>query len=268
MSMSFFLCPKCRRTLVSRDGVFRCDEGHAYDVSREGYVNLLLADMKHSPDPGDNKLMVRARYDFLEKGYYKPLADALAAALIADGAETVLDAGCGSGYYSREIKSALPDIRICAIDVSKEAVKKGAKRGGAEYAVAGVYSIPTEDGVFDAVLNVFSPHAFSEYARVLKKDGSLYVVYPAPEHLIELKKVLYDEGTFENNKRIESEFFAGVDRKEIKYEISVEGEDIGNLLAMTPYYYRTPLEKIAKACALDRITTTVAFVVEKLKPRK
>lgn len=268
MNMSFFVCPKCRRALVSQDGIFRCDEGHSYDISREGYVNLLLADMKHSSDPGDNKLMVRARYDFLEKGYYKPLADALAVALSQDGAKTVLDAGCGSGYYSRVIKSALPDISICAIDVSKEAVKKGAKRGGAQYAVAGVYAIPTDDSVFDSVLNIFSPHAFSEYARVLKNDGSLYAVYPAPEHLIQLKKVLYDESTFENNKRLDTDFFVSMDRKEIKYEITVEGEDIGNLLAMTPYYYRTSPEKIAEACALDHIEITVAFVVEKLKPRK
>lgn len=263
--MSIYVCPKCGGSLTLDGGSYRCDSGHCYDVSREGYVNLLTK--KHSADPGDNKFMVRARYDFLEKGYYKPLADALLAILKTSGAKTVLDAGCGSGYYSREIFSALHHMRIGAIDVSKEAVRLGAKKGCAEYAVAGVYSIPTEDGIFDAVLNVFSPHAFSEYARVLKTDGSLIVVYPGPEHLIELKRVLYDESTFENDKSLDTDLFVKADKREIKYKIDVAGEDIGNLLAMTPYYYRTSPEKIEKASALSHIETTASFVVETLKKR-
>lgn len=265
--MSIFVCPKCKKELTISGGSYRCESGHCYDISREGYVNLLTADKKHSLEPGDNKIMVRARYDFLEKGYYKPLADELCATLKRIGAESVLDAGCGSGYYSRVIATALPDVRIGAIDVSKEAVRIGAKRGSAEYAVAGVYDIPAADGTFDAVLNVFSPHAFSEYARVLKESGSLIVVYPAPEHLIELKQVLYDEGTFENDKSIDSDLFESRDKRTVKYTVDVIGEDVGKLLAMTPYYYRTSPDKIAKASALEHITTTVAFCVETLTKR-
>ncbi len=265
--MSIYVCPKCGGSLTLAGGSYRCERGHCYDVSREGYVNLLTADKKHSSDPGDNKYMVRARYDFLEKGYYKPLADTLVSVLRESGASTILDAGCGSGYYSRVIATEIPHMRIGAIDVSKEAVRIGAKKGGADYAVAGVYSIPVADGVFDAVLNVFSPHAFREYARVLKRDGSLIVVYPGPEHLIELKRVLYDEGTFENDKSLDADLFDKADKREVKYQIEVAGDDIGNLLAMTPYYYRTSPDKIAKASALPNITTTVSFVVETLKKR-
>ena len=95
------LCPKCQNPLKKSDKVYRCDYGHCYDEAKEGYVNLILANQKHSLDPGDDKESLNARNIFLNKGYYEPMAQGIlkmADKYLADQ-QVFLDAGCGTGYY-------------------------------------------------------------------------------------------------------------------------------------------------------------------------
>mgnify|MGYP000376892592 CR=1 FL=1 len=101
--MTPFLCPVCGGILKDSGSGLRCGKGHSFDRARSGYVNLIPPNGKHAKVPGDNKLMVGARRDFLEKGYYAPFAQAVsgtAARYLAGRAEPVLlDAGCGEGYF-------------------------------------------------------------------------------------------------------------------------------------------------------------------------
>ena len=53
-----------------------CENGHRFDVARQGYVNLLSPKDKRSKDPGDSKEMVYARAAFLNADFYQPVADA------------------------------------------------------------------------------------------------------------------------------------------------------------------------------------------------
>ena len=99
--MAQWLCPLCGEALSPVGNSLRCPAGHTYDRGRSGYVNLLLVNEKRAKVPGDNKLMVNARRDFLDRGYYAPLAEAFAHAaaeyLTGIPAPAVLDAGCGEG---------------------------------------------------------------------------------------------------------------------------------------------------------------------------
>lgn len=262
-----FCCPKCGAVLSLNNKSYYCVEKHCYDVAKEGYVNLLTADKKHSKDPGDNRDMVRARYEFLEKGYYAPLASALSDIIKTHScAGAVLDAGCGSGYYSRAVEKVNPDTDIYAVDISKEAVRLGAKRGEAHYAVAGVFDLPFLDNAFDVILNVFSPFAFEEYARVLKKSGVLLTVYPAAEHLIELKNALYADAAFENDKHVSSAEFERIEHRNVKFKATLTDScDITNLLAMTPYYYTSPKDKIESVCKMKSLEITCDFYIDVMK---
>ena len=98
---SLFLCPLCGEPLARREKSYICPHGHSFDLSREGYCNLLPVNQKHSKAPGDDKNMAAARSAFLSKGYYAPLREALCQlAVCATGsAPAVLDTGCGEGYY-------------------------------------------------------------------------------------------------------------------------------------------------------------------------
>jgi len=82
MTRPIFICPVCLSALTRTERSYVCEKGHVYDISKEGYVNLLLANQKNSREPGDSKEMLDARKSFLNKGYYKPLARAVTSLII------------------------------------------------------------------------------------------------------------------------------------------------------------------------------------------
>lgn len=241
--MSFFRCPVCCELLKDNSSSLKCKSGHSFDRAKSGYFNLLLTNAKRH---GDDRIMVRARSAFLDRGYYRPLLNGVSDILLKyfnNG--IILDAGCGEGYYTSGIsdKFKLSGINadIIAIDISKNAVDIAAKRHGAsEYAVASVYELPLNDSSVDAVLNIFAPFCINEYKRVLKNDGIVIYVIPLERHLFGLKKQIYDNPYLNEVKPYETEGLVLLDIYDIKYTMNLNSnEDIMNLFMMTPYYYTT-----------------------------
>ena len=103
-------CPLDGAPLRRHGGALRCGRGHSFDLASQGYVNLLPVQNKRSLDPGDSKLMVAARRRFLNAGHYAPIAAAVGRAVLAgrpgDAPTACLDAGCGEGYYLRQLAAA------------------------------------------------------------------------------------------------------------------------------------------------------------------
>ena len=115
--MSLFICPVCGKPLEQQEKSYCCPNRHNFDRAKSGYVNLLPIKGKHSKVPGDNKLMVAARQEFLNEGYYLPLCEQLRemvmAHLLKDSGEiAVLDAGCGEGYYTSHLHLSLKQAGI------------------------------------------------------------------------------------------------------------------------------------------------------------
>ena len=129
-------CPLDGAPLQRQGGSLRCADGHCFDLAAQGYVNLLPVQNKRSLDPGDSKEMVAARRRFLEAGHYQPIADAVAQAVLAGAVPgrtlTCLDAGCGEGYYLRQLAAAAAaearPLALAGLDISKWAVQAAAKR--------------------------------------------------------------------------------------------------------------------------------------------
>ena len=190
-------CPVCAGALEKRAGAYLCPKNHSFDIAKSGYVNLLLNSSQGHH--GDDKLMVRARRDFLDKGYYDRFIAAVAdaAAEFTPPEATVLDAGCGEGIYSlavlRAIEKAGKHGELLGVDISKTALQYASKRSpDFTLCVASCAHLPVEDGSVDEVLNIFSPFVPEEFARVLKRSGYLLRAYPLREHLWELKALIYD----------------------------------------------------------------------------
>ena len=185
--LDLLACPRCGGFLRSDDQV-RCEQGHAYDVSRQGYLNL---DDRAPPRNADTAAMVVARMAFLAGGHYEPVAAALIAA-VPTQARTVLDAGAGTGHYAGRLLTARPQTRGVALDVSVAAVRRAAvAHDRLAAAVADVWRpLPVRTGVVDVVLSVFAPRNPAEFSRVLAPQGVLITVTPAPAHLAELRDVL------------------------------------------------------------------------------
>ena len=101
-------CPVCGLPLVRGDHALRCAAGHSFDVARQGYVNLLTVSQKHSKSPGDTREQVQARRAFLAGGYYRPIAETLCRLAAPLGPDTIVDAGCGEGYYLAALQRRCP----------------------------------------------------------------------------------------------------------------------------------------------------------------
>ena len=72
-----YKCPVCDSELRKSEKQYVCCNNHNFDISRKGYVNLLLVNQKKTKQPGDNKEMVESRSRFLDKGYYSYFSDKL-----------------------------------------------------------------------------------------------------------------------------------------------------------------------------------------------
>ena len=264
--MSAFICPICASPLERSEKTYCCPNRHSYDIAREGYVHLLPANRKHSADPGDDKAMVAARSRFLSGGWYAPLRDALCRLALArgSGAGTLLDAGCGEGYYTQGITEGFQNagysLSVAGVDLSRPAVKLAARRvPGGEFAVASVYHLPVADGWAGLLLCCFAPRAAEEYARVLRRGGVFLYVVPAREHLWELKQVLYDRPYENPEERIDYPGFALEEVVPVETRLHLTGGEALDLFRMTPYAWKTPREGVERLAALPALDVTAAF---------
>lgn len=234
---------------------------HCYDFYAGGYVNLTSPGQSNG---GDAKNAVKARSAFLNTEHYRPIADRMCELLeqyCALGG-VIIDAGCGEGYYS--VSAAKRGFSVIGFDLSKfatDACAKRAKREGLEntfFGTASVFKMPIADKCADALINVFAPCVEQEYSRVLKDSGALIVIYAGPEHLMGLKSVVY-EHTHSNDERADLPTdMELVERCRLTYDITVKGnENIQNLFAMTPYYWKTSQSDFKKLEEKEELSTRI-----------
>lgn len=253
-------CPVCGGPLLLVGRSLRCPKAHSFDLAKEGYANLLAIQKKHAADPGDGKEMVRARRAFLSAGHYAPLMQALAELCAALPHGHIVDAGCGEGSYDRYLQDRLEDAQIVGFDLSKEAVRLAARLvpEGA-FCVGGSFSAPVRDGWADLLLNIFSPFAGAEFQRMLRPGGYLVYAVPTARHLYGLKEILYATPYENEVKDTQYEGFAFVEEREATATLTLEGESVQQLFAMTPYYWNTPADGAARLAACERLTTEIGF---------
>lgn len=261
LNTSYFICPVCGSKMFEVKNSLRCFSGHSFDISKDGYVNLLMknaANKRH----GDDKLMVSARKSFLDKGYYSTLRQNIAKVLGSDN--IVLDSGCGEGYYTSIFAE---NNTVLGIDISKDALKYAAKRcKKATFAVASISDIPLPDSSVDAVLNIFAPDSTKEFSRVLKNDGRLIEVLPLENHLFELKEKIYKNPYKNPIPEYEKTGFKLQSVTEVKYKINLENnEDINALFKMTPYYYKTSRDDQQKVENLTELLVSLEFAIAEYK---
>lgn len=243
------LCPVCGAPLAPASAVWQCENGHCFDVARQGYVNLLPVQQKHSLHPGDTPAQVHARRRVLQSGVYAPIADAVCA-LVPDGARSLLDVGCGEGYYLRAIGAAFPALERWGMDISRDAVRlaAGADKAG-HYLVGTAARLPFASGGFDAITSLFALTAPEEFARVLAPGGWYLQALAEPDHLRGLKALIYPE-LIHRDKNLTPVLpgFSLQAQRELRFDLTLrENGRIMDLLAMTPHFWRITKEGAARA---------------------
>jgi 23S rRNA (guanine745-N1)-methyltransferase len=211
--------------------------------------------------------MAASRREFLSKGYYTPLLEALCREIGSrtGDAPVLLDTGCGEGYYTagifRALRAAGKSPRMAGTDISKAILRYAAKREkDIEFAVASYYHLPLPDGSADILLNCFSPLALEEFTRVLRPGGYFFYVVPAADHLWEMKEVLYENPYPNEEKETPYEGFTYESIVPVDAVITLQSQaDIHALFQMTPYYWKTPKSGSERLAALDTLDCRISF---------
>lgn len=256
--MGILLCPVCGGELKKDEKRLFCAKNHSFDIAKEGYVNLLISN-KSGDKTGDSKESARARHEFLEKGYFSFLKEEISKKMRG----TVLDICCGEGYYDDY------DGKLYGFDLSKETVRLAAKRkNGGLYFVANLKSIPVKSESVDTAIHIFAPFNATQFARVLKKGGRLYSVVPSPEHLIELKTLVYDTPYLNDENYPDGNGLKLISKQRISKVLNIPRDDLKTLFSMTPYYYRTSETDKEKINSVESLDTTLAFTILEYEKEK
>ena len=262
------LCPICGQALTVDGKTCLCPNRHSFDIARQGYVHLLPVQSKHSAAPGDTREQVLSRRAFLETEAYAPICDALTGAARARGIEgRLLDAGCGEGWYSARLAKEL-GLALTGLDISKEAVRcAAAKYKGHQWLCASASRLPVEDGSVDLLTSLFAVTFPEEFRRVLKKDGFLFQVLAAQDHLMGLKKIIYDEIVLKEKDSVpQLPGFVLEESIPIRFTFTVEGAQVADLFSMTPHVYRIGPAGAERLRRTEELTDTASCVLNIYRP--
>ena len=267
---SAFACPICQANLTLVETSLKCSNRHSFDLAKFGYVNL-TPQIKQSANY--DKENFQNRQEILEAGFYQAILEGISDLLATKpSAKTVLDIGCGEGFYSRKLQESHSDKTFYAFDISKDSVQIAAKsepNWAVNWFVGDLARLPIKDASMDILLDIFSPANYGEFRRVLSKDGILIKVIPTENHLKEIRQMVQDQLTkkdysnqdikehFQEHFRIQSSQIASLTKP-------ISAEQRQALLAMTPLLFHVDHTKIDWS-QLTEITIEAEILVGKVR---
>lgn len=268
-SATAFACPICQENLDLVESSLKCNNRHSFDLAKFGYVNL-ASQIKQSANY--DKENFQNRQQILEAGFYQAILEAVSDLLASsETSTTVLDIGCGEGFYSRKLQESHSDKTFYAFDISKDSVQIAAKsepNWAVNWFVGDLARLPIEDASMDILLDIFSPANYGEFRRVLSKDGILIKVIPTENHLKEIRQKVQDQLTNKDysNQDIKNHFqnnFTILSSKTASLTKPITAEQLQALLSMTPLLFHIDQTKIDWS-QLTEITIEAEILVGKV----
>ncbi len=243
--MKALICPLCALPLSENPQGLACSNRHQFDRAKEGYFNLLPVHYKNSREPGDARQQLIARREFLTAGYFLPLADALKK-IISSDVGTLLDIGCGEGYFTRLLHEHCASADVYGLDISKAGIRLAAKHNkqSLAYVVASSHSLPLADASMDVITRIYAPSKDEELFRVLNPSGKLIIVTPGEQHLLALRQKIY-QTIRPHPKPVEPQGFKSFRQDSVSFSVAVPSGDLAAaLLAMTPFAWKLNPERL------------------------
>lgn len=247
---SVFRCPICGEPLFCVNNSLLCPNNHSFDIAKHGYVNL-AGGTKGSTEHYD-KESFKKRQQILEAGYYSHICDELVR-IVGElpHVVTVLDAGCGEGYYSRELDQKLPDKQMIAFDISRDSIQLAAKsdQGGVQWFVGDSTKLPIRSHSINCVLDIFAPANYAEFRRAMSRTGYLIKVVPGNGHLKEFRELAKDhlrKSEYSNQSLVDyfEKHFELVERKLVSKTFNMPLEDREIFADMTPLLFNIDRKEI------------------------
>ena len=268
-SATAFACPICQENLTLVENSLKCNNRHSFDLAKFGYVNL-APQIKQSANY--DKENFQNRQQILEAGFYQAILEAVSDLLSnSKNAKTILDIGCGEGFYSRKLQERHPDKTFYAFDISKDSVQIAAKsepNWAVNWFVGDLARLPIKDASMDILLDIFSPANYGEFRRVLSKDGILIKVIPTKNHLKEIRQKVQDQLTNKDysNQDIKNHFqehFTILSSQTASLTKTITADQLQALLSMTPLLFHIDQTKIDWS-QLTEITIEAEILVGKV----
>ena len=267
-SATAFACPICQENLTLVESSLKCNNRHSFDLAKFGYVNL-APQIKQSANY--DKENFQNRQQILEAGFYQAILEVVSDLLSnSKNAKTILDIGCGEGFYSRNLQERHPDKTFYAFDISKDSVQIAAKsepNWAVNWFVGDLARLPIKDASMDILLDIFSPANYGEFRRVLSKDGILIKVIPTENHLKEIRQKVQDQLTNKDysNQDIKNHFqehFTILSSQTASLTKTITADQLQALLSMTPLLFHIDQSKIDWS-QLTEITIEAEILVGK-----
>ncbi len=267
-SATAFACPICQENLTLLETNFKCCNRHSFDLAKFAYVNL-APQIKQSANY--DKENFQNRQQILEAGFYQAILDAVSDLLASSKTTTtILDIGCGEGFYSRKLQESHSEKTFYAFDISKDSVQIAAKsepNWAVNWFVGDLARLPIKDASMDILLDIFSPANYGEFRRVLSKDGILIKVIPTENHLKEIRQRVQDQLTNKeySNQDIKEHFqehFTILSSQSASLTKTITAEQLQALLSMTPLLFHVDQSKIDWS-QLTEITIEAEILVGK-----
>ena len=268
-SATAFACPVCQENLTLLESSLKCNNRHSFDLAKFGYVNL-APQIKQSANY--DKENFQNRQEILESGFYQAILEVVSDLLSnSKNAKTILDIGCGEGFYSRKLQESHSEKTFYAFDISKDSVQIAAKsepNWAVNWFVGDLARLPIKDASMDILLDIFSPANYGEFRRVLSKDGILIKVIPTKNHLKEIRQRVQDQLTNKDysNQDIKNHFqehFTILSSQTASLTKTITTDQLQALLSMTPLLFHVDQTKIDWS-QLTEITIEAEILVGKV----
>lgn len=245
----YFRCPICKGKVTLNRQSLVCANNHSFDIAKQGYINYIMGKKQFK---NYSKESFENRKSILDKGYYSHILNALVETIQSfQKCTSILDVGCGEGYYARNIVDAT-DKDVIAFDISKDSVQLAARNDtnhGVAWFVGDLSQLPIKDNTIDCLLNIFTPANYHEFNRVLRKGGYLIKVVPGANHLKEFRSLVQDQlrnKEFSNERVVDyfDERFSIISQNKVPKTFEISQEDVKVFAEMTPLFFNIDKESL------------------------
>jgi len=274
-NIKIFRCPVCSEQMLLKGNSLLCLNKHCFDLSRKGYLNLLM----HSISSKYDRQMLNSRKIITQQGFFQAFIERIGDIIIREIKEKktkttvrILDAGCGEGsnlvsllsYLSS--KSNLKFIGI-GLDISREGIHIASiSYPGNIWLVADLANCPFNDQQFDIIINILSPANYAEFKRILKDSGLFIKVLPGSNYLQEIRKIFYtkkEKREYSNEGVIAllERNFNIISKDHLMYKKDIDQDNQITLLEMTPLSWNINKQDIKQKQHLEMKQITVDLTI-------
>lgn len=262
-----FACPICQKGLHVNGNSLECSAKHCFDISKFGTVHFM---QQNKVSKEYSKESFQSRRYVLEKGLYMPILEGIQNICDRFSIQSILDVGCGEGFYAKALAQLKTVKKVIAFDISKSSIQLAAKQDkehSVAWCVADLGNIPILDNTIEAIVNVYSPANYEAFKRIMREDGIVIKVIPNAHHLKELREITMQnqpKKEYKNDKVIAlfSEHFDVVEQVDVAQTYLLDEQLKEALLDMTPLLFNKTIDD-SQLAAFKEVTIAATILVGK-----